>query len=186
MLQAMFINEISNKIKQYIELEIGMNDRLDAGLYFRYSQSESNNFFEFDGYKLKVRYRLFEPNKVSLNPILYFESYMDPDFSMTKLEHKLILTKDWGSFNIAFNPTVEVEIDEEETEIELYSAMSYKLNSVLRLGLESKLSEYGDYIGPTFSHGSEDIFISFGFLKAIRKESDQPDQIVRFILGAHI
>ena len=142
--------------------------------------------FKFDGYKLKVRYRLFKPNKVTLNPILYFESYMDPDFLTTKLEHKLILTKDWGSFNIALNPTVEFEIDEQKTEIELYSAMSYKLNRVLRLGLECKLSEYGNYIGPTFSHGSEDIFISFGLLKSVRKKADQPDQMVRFILGAHI
>ena len=129
---------------------------------------------------------MFKPDKVKLNPILYFESYMDPNFSITKLENKLILTKDWGALNIALNPTVEFEIDDEETEVELYAAISYKLNRVLILGVESKFSEYADYIGPTFSHGSEDVFISFGFLNAIRKESDQPDQIVRFILGAHI
>ena len=91
-----------------------------------------------------------------------------------------------GNLNLAFNPTIEFEIEEAETELELYSAISYKLNRVLRLGLECKLSEYGDYIGPTFSHGSEDIFISLGLLKAIRKESDQPDQMVRFILGTHL
>ena len=164
-----------------------MNDRLDAGIYFRYHQLDSDNIFVFDGFKLKVRYRLFEFNNTGINPILYFESYMDPDFSMPKLEHKLILTRDFGNLNLAFNPTIELEFEEEtEVEVELYSAMSYKLNRVLRLGLEFKLSEYGDYIGPTFSHGSEDIFISFGILKAIRKESGQPDQMIRFILGTHI
>ena len=30
------------------------------------------------------------------------------------------------------------------------------------------------------------IFISFGLLKSIRKESGQADQMVRFILGAHL
>jgi len=177
-----------NKLKQYIELEVGMNDRLDAGVYFRYSQPEegTGGGVTFDGYKLKIRWRLFRPDKVKLNPILYFESYMDPDFTMTKLEHKLILTKDFGNLNLAFNPTIEFEMEENELEFEIYSAFSYRLNPVLRLGLEFKLSEYGDYIGPTLSHGSEDIFISLGLLKSIRKESDQPDQMVRFILGTHL
>ena len=181
-----YSDDSPNKTKQYIEFEVGMNDRLDAGIYFRYHQSESDNVFVFDGFKLKVRYRLFEFNNTGINPILYFESYIDPDFSMPKLEHKLILTKDYGSLNVAFNPTVEFKVEEAETEFELYSAISYKLNRVLRLGLECKLSEYGDYIGPTFSHGSENIFISLGLLRSIRKESGQADQMIRLILGAHL
>ena len=140
-----------NKLKQYIELEVGMNDRLDAGVYLRYSQiNDVEPYFKFDGYKLKTRYRLFKVDKFKWNPILYFESYMDPDFSITKFEHKLILTRNFGNLNLAFNPTIEFEFEEEtEIEVELYSAFSYKLNPVLRLGLEFKLSEYGDYIGPT-------------------------------------
>ena len=60
------------------------------------------------------------------------------------------------------------------------------MNRVLRLGLECKLSEYGDYIGPTFSHGGEEIFISFGLLTAIRKKIDKPNRMIRFIVGVHI
>jgi hypothetical protein len=143
--------------EQQMELEIGMTDKFDFSIYQRYSQKPSQSF-KYDGFKLRGRYKL-NPNKL-FDPLIYAEYKNDPSLSGSEWEFKLILAKDYGKLNISINPIIEIENN--ETEFEYAAGMHYQLKPLFGIGLEATGSEYANYIGPTITHGNENVWVSFG------------------------
>jgi hypothetical protein len=101
-----------------------------------------------------------------------------------QLELKVILAKDIGNFNIAYNQILNQALESDGiTESEYALGIKYKLNNRFSLGMESKGSYLSDkyYFGPTFSLGFRKFWVSAGLVSAMHKRAD--DLQVRVIAG---
>ena len=177
---------VSTKTGHQLELEIGMNERFDFAIYHQFEQQDS---FAYKGYKLRGRYRIGEKNQYILDPLLYLEYHGKPDFSEHGIESKLILAKETEKVIVSFNPVLEIEIEDDESEIETEYAMglTYKINKILNAGIEFKGSEYGHYWGPTISHGTHDIWFSLGSAFALGAVKEgKAEMEIRMIIGVGI
>ncbi|MBT4034426.1 MAG: hypothetical protein HOB84_06465 [Candidatus Marinimicrobia bacterium] len=166
------------------EYEIGMNDRFDVGLYQKFKQAH-NSAIAYDGFKLRMRFRLGEKGRWPLDPLIYLEYKNNASFDHSALETKLILARDYEKLNISLNPVLEFEFDDEaETEIEFeYTAgLSYLVHPLLNLGLETKGNTDQFYWGPTLSHGKKDLWFAIGFLFP-GSGNTSADRLMRFIIG---
>ena len=178
-------NDLSERTitNHQLELEIGMNERFDFAIYHQFEQQDA---MEYTGYKLRGRYRMGEQNKYLLDPLLYLEYHGKPDFLEHGIETKLILAKETDRLIVAFNPVLEIEIEDSDNKIETeYAAgLTYKLNKLFYAGIEIKGSEYGHYYGPTISHGTHDVWFSIGtaFVMGTVKEN-KPEMEIRMIMG---
>ena len=171
-----------------VEFEFGMNDHFDFSIYQNFQQPADGNF-QYTGYKLRARYRFGEKNKYLMDPLLYFEYKGKPDFSKHVLEWKLILAKDFESFNYAINPVFEIEYEDGEKEYEFkYNAGScYRINKLLRIGLEIKGGKNGHYLGPVISHGNDTFWVALGSAVAFTEiKNNKPGFMLRMILGIHL
>lgn len=171
-----------------IELEIGMNDRFDFAVYQVFGQAPNSSFI-YKGYKMRFRYRLGEKGSYLMDPLLYFEYKGKPDFSEHGLEGKLILAKDIGNFNVAINPVIEYEFedDEWESEIKYNAGINYKIGKLLTLGLEARGGENGHYIGPVISHGTGKAWVAFGSAIAFTDiKNNKPQLMLRMIIGVEL
>ncbi|MCP2605661.1 hypothetical protein NLC28_01645 [Candidatus Aminicenantes bacterium AC-335-O07] len=151
---------------------------------FKQSNKQNSSDFEYDGFKIRTRYRIGEKGKFFLDPLLYFEYIGDDDLSKPNIfEGKLVLAKDIGRFNFAYNQILKLELESNgETEHEYALGISYEISPILKLGLESK-GNYteGKYsLGPTISHGGR-FWVSFGILFALNDRTD--DVQARMIIG---
>lgn len=165
------------------EYEVGMNDRFDVGIYQKFKQSHATPI-SYEGFKLRMRYRLGEKGQWPLDPLIYLEYKDNAAFDHSALETKLILARDFDKFNLSLNPVLEFEFDDDETEVEFeYAAgLSYRLHPLLSLGLETKGNTEQFYWGPTFSHGKPDLWIALGLLYPGSAENSA-DRMMRFIIG---
>ncbi len=144
------------------ELEVGMTDRFDFAIYQVFSQAPKQSL-TYDGFQLRARYRIGEKGKYFLDPVLYLEYKGVPDFAVHGFEAKLILARDFGRFNIALNPILDIELaDSNEANSEYAVGMNYGVNDMLRLGIEAKGSESGHYIGPVIAHGKGRFWVAIG------------------------
>ncbi len=171
-----------------IEFEFGMNDKFDFSIYQNFEQP-ADGAFQYSGYKLRARYKFGEKNQYLMDPLLYFEYKGKPDFIKHVLEGKLILAKDYGSFNYAINPVFEIEYEDGEQEHEFkYNAGScYKINKLLSIGLEIKGGKNGHYLGPVISHGKDTFWVALGSAFAITEIiNNKPEIMLRMILGIHL
>ncbi|UCD37620.1 MAG: hypothetical protein JSW54_12460, partial [Fidelibacterota bacterium] len=103
-------------VEHRLELEVGMTDRFDFAIYQIFSQDFGSSLV-YDGFQLRARYRFGERGKYFVDPLLYLEYKSNADFSEREVEGKLILAKDFGRWNLAFNPILELE-HEDEWEVE--------------------------------------------------------------------
>ena len=171
-----------------IEFEFGMNDKFDFSIYQNFEQP-ADGAFQYSGYKLRARYKFGEKNQYLMDPLLYFEYKGKPDFIKHVLEGKLILAKEYGSFNYAINPVFEIEYEDGEQEHEFkYNAGScYKINKLLSIGLEIKGGKNGHYLGPVISHGKDTFWVALGSAFAITEIiNNKPEIMLRMILGIHL
>ena len=178
---------VSTKTGHQLELEIGMNKRSDFAVYHKFEQQEES--FTYKGYKLRVRYGIGEKNQYLLDPLLYLEYHGKPDFSEHGIESKLILAKETEKIIVSFNPVLEIEIEDDESEIETEYALglTYKLNKLFHTGIEFKGSEYGHYWGPTISHGTHNIWFSLGSAFELGTVKDgNPEMEIRMIIGVEL
>jgi len=165
------------------EYEIGMNNRFDVGIYQKFKQAHGAPL-AYDGFKLRMRYRLGEKGRWFMDPLIYLE-YKDNDaFDHSVLETKLILARDFEKLNLSLNPVLEFEFENDETEVEFeYTAgLSYRLHPLLSLGLETKGNTEEFYWGPTLSHGKQALWFAFGMLFP-GSEANSADRKMRFIIG---
>ena len=169
-------------ILQY-EYEIGMNDRFDVGIYQKSKQAHDSPIV-YDGFKLRMRFRLGEKGRWPLDPLIYLEYKDNAAFDHSVLETKLILTRNFEKLNISLNPVLEFEFDHDETEVEFeYTVgLSYRVHPILSLGLETKGNTEQFYWGPTLSHGKQDLWFAIGLLLPGSEEASA-DRLMRFIIG---
>lgn len=176
-----------NTWKHWIELEYGITDHWDISMYQQFKQSNkaSGSDFEYDGFKIRTRYRIGEKGKFLLDPLLYFEYIRNDDLSKPNVfEGKLILAKDIDKFNFSYNQILKQELESDgETEHEYAFGINYEISPRFKLGLESKgnYSKGKYYFGPTISLATERFWTSFGIALGLNDRSD--DLQTRIIVG---
>jgi hypothetical protein len=167
------------------EAEIGMNEHYDFAIYQVFKQSEGSGM-KYDGFKLRMRYKIGEQNQFFIDPLIYLEYKGNPGFSEHTIEGKLILAKTFDRFRFAINPYFEYEYEDEEWEFAAkYAAgFTYEFVPLFRAGIEAKGDETGNYFGPTIAHGVDNIWFALGTLFKIGEvDAGKPDYQVRMIIG---
>lgn len=178
-----------NTWKHWIELEYGVTDHFDVSMYqqFKQSNKSASSTFEYDGFKVRTRYRLFERGTLPVDILFYLEYIRPGDFKKANvLEEKLVLAKDIGNLNISYNQIFKQELESGgENEYEYASGISYEITPSFKIGVESKGSYLDEkyYIGPTIGWASSKFWVSAGVLGGITKKSD--DLQARLIVGVH-
>ncbi len=176
-----------NSIKPQLELEYGITDRWDVAMYqmWKFKNKKYENDSEYEGFKLRTRYRIGEKGKFFVDPLLYFEYIRDDDFSKPNVgEAKLILAKDLGDFNVSYNQVIKRNLEREgKTDHEYAAGINYAFTPRFRVGLESK----GNYpkekyaLGPTISYAFKKAFIAVGAVFGLNEQTD--DLQTRMIVG---
>ena len=171
-----------------VEYEYGLTNRWDVGVYERWQQTNTSDkdSFDYTGTKVKTRYRFGEKGMYPIDTLLYLE-YIHPDGSEeAELEGKVVLAKDFGKFNIAYNQIFETEINQSWQKSFLYEyavGLNYEFSLRLKLGIESAGSytkeEY--FIGPTVSWASKKFWVGFGAQAGLNDKTD--DFRCRLIIG---
>jgi len=176
-----------NTWKHWFELEYGITDHWDISMYQQLKQTNttSSNTFEYDGFKVRTRYRFMEKDELPLDTLLYLEYIRNDNLEKPNIiEGKVILAKDIEKFNIAYNQILKQELTSDgKTEHEYAAGLSYAVMSQFKIGVESK-GNYTDgkyYVGPTASWSTKRFWISIGAIAGLNKKSD--DLQTRMIIG---
>ncbi len=176
-----------NSWEHQLEYEYGLTDSWDIAVYQRWEQTTTpaDDKFEYTGTKVRTRYRLGERGVYPLDVLLYVE-YIRPDDSESPdvLEGKLILARDFGPLNVAYNQIIAEGLNHDgETEHEYAAGVGYEFNPAWKLGVEStgNLTEDKYYMGPTASWAGQRFWVALGALRGLNDRSD--DLRVRLIAG---
>lgn len=181
----------SNKWEYRIELEHGLTPKWDLSIYQIFAQNENDNL-KWDAFQIRTRYRLAEPGRFPLDPLLYLEYNRKTDLKLpNKAEVKLVLSRDFDRLNLAINPLYEIfwapgePKHEVGLDIGISTELSYRLSvgveSVTRMEFADSDTETASYFGPTISLASGEVFYSVGYVWGLTDESD--DARVRLLLG---
>ena len=176
-----------NTWKHWVELEYGITDHWDISMYQQFKQSNTtkSSTFEYDGFKIRTRYRLLEKDKLPVDTMLYLEYIRNDNLEKPNvMEGKVILAKDIWNFNISYNQIFKQELAlGGKTDHEYASGISYEITPSFKIGVESKGS-YTDrkyYIGPTIGWAASKFWVSVGVAGGLNKRSD--DLQARMIMG---
>jgi hypothetical protein len=99
-------------LRNMLELEYGITDRWDMALYNLLDTDTTTGDTGYGGAKLETRYRLLPAGSWLVDPIIYFELQLlreGHSDAKQKAEVKLILARDEGPWNVAFNLAAEAE-----------------------------------------------------------------------------
>jgi len=167
---------------QQLELEYGISDRVDVGIYQVYEQAADTPSMTYGGYKLKMRYRVAEKNTLPVD-ILFYAEHIESTTAGNAFEGKLVLAKDLGKLNLSYNQIYERTYGTGKGENEYAAGMSYEVVPWLRIGVESKGSySEGEYAaGPTLAWSGNRIWANLGAQYALNGKTN--DREVRFLLG---
>jgi len=183
------------------ELEFGLTDRLQLGLYLsdwsivnEHSHTEAN----WKNFAAEVIYNLSNPTTDFLGSALYAEVKAGDE--IFALEGKLILQKNFGPWIIAYNGIVEAEWEgpDYEEEIGVFEqtlGISYQVSPKFSVGVEAlheiefeEWEESGDsvvYVGPNASWRSGRYFTTATVLFQATDIDGEPDVQSRLIFGIH-
>jgi len=168
------------------ELEVGMTDWMDFAIYQVFSSSPDMGF-NYDGYKLRSRFKIGEKDQFFVDPLIYLEYKGVPDFQKHGIEMKFILAKDFGNFNVSLNPYFEVEkegADAWEFKPKYAAGICYATSHLMSFGVESKGDKNGIYLGPTLSHGFEHLWVGLSPLFSIGNVTEgKPEFYLRMIVA---
>jgi hypothetical protein len=167
---------------QQLELEYGVTDHFDVGIYQVYEQAADNPALTYAGFKLKARYRVAEKNALPVDVLFYLEQE-ESTVEGNAFEGKLILAKDLGKLNLAYNQIYERKYETGKGAHEYAAGMSYELAPWLRIGIESKGSyTEGEFAaGPTLAWMGNRIWANLGAVYGLNDKTR--DREVRFLLG---
>lgn len=197
-------DETETTWEHWLELEYGLTDKTDVGLYQMFKQNPESAL-QYNGYKLRMRHKFGSPGLYPLDPLIYLEFIQKPD--EIEFEQKLVLAKNLNKTFFALNFTFEQALEEEEekngekeTEVELQLnpsfGIGYQVRPSLSLGLEllnkNKISE-GEvknpalFVGPTISWATEKGWWTLNFLPLINRTEDvknaHDEFMVRSLIG---
>jgi len=179
------------------ELEIGINDRFQLGIYPLDWSHRSEDGYHYDGGAVELIYNLSNP---VINPVgisLYEEiSVARRHFEM---ESKLIAQKNFGRWIFDYNATLEAEwedqhLEEETGEFQQALGASYEISPRLSVGLEFLhefvFPEWRDdgkirnvFVGPNVSYRQGNWFVTTSFLAQATDTGNEPDFQWRTIFG---
>lgn len=181
------VREVSTWQHQ-VEIEYGLTDNWDISLYQMWNQSygtNSTSAFKYEGFKIRSRYKLFKSGEFIVDPLLYVEYIRNADISQPDvLEGKLVLAKDIGKVNVAYNQIVKQELDgDAEAEHEYAAGANYDLSPGFSAGLEAKgnYSEDKHAAGPVVSGETDKFWVSLGVAFGLNEKTD--DVQARMIAG---
>ena len=133
-----------------IELEYGITDRLQLAYYEVFTWNRANDWRR-DAFKVEAKNRFLESGELPVDIALYGE-YKNPngprDARSDEVEGKLILSRDFGNWNVVGNLIAERKINaHEDLQWEYTAGVSYAVKPQLRLGLELKetLGDQGEF-----------------------------------------
>jgi hypothetical protein len=174
-------------LESQVEIEVGMSKCFDFAIYQVFSQKPRMGL-NYSAFKMRARYKFGEKDKFIFDPLLYAEYKGVPDFSEHELEMKLIMSKDFGKFNISLNPVLTLEYEDEWKTVFGYDlGMSYKVLPLLSFGIEFKGEEDGHYFAPVISHGGHKIWIAAAPTFKLGKVKDgNPEFFFRMIMGVEL
>jgi hypothetical protein len=177
------------------ELEIGITDRFQLGIYPLDWSHHSDGGFEYNGGAVEAIYNLSNP---VINPVgisLYEEiSVARQHFES---ESKLIAQKNFGRWILDYNATLEAEwedrhLEEETGEFQQALGASYEISPRLSLGLEFLhefvFPDWSDrvtnvFIGPNVSYRRNQWFLTATAVAQATDTSGEPDFQLRTIFG---
>lgn len=132
-------NSASYHSQHQVELEYGITDHLQLAYYEAYKWNRENDW-QRDGFKIEAKARLAEAGQWPLDVAFYTE-YENPNGRQEtegdQLESKIILGRDFGPLNFAFNFITETDLSVHDNwNVEYTAGVSYALTPRVRLGLE--------------------------------------------------
>lgn len=174
--------------EQRVEVEFGITDRWDVSIYQIFEQ-QGGGSLKYNAFQLRTRYRLFEAGSLLFDPLLYFEYKRSANLQApNKFEGKIILARDFGALNTAFNFIEAFEFGgvESEFESEYTFGSSYEFAPAFKLGLEifgnfKSGDEASHYLGPTVSFASGKFWYTVGAGYGMTDSSN--DFRIRALLG---
>lgn len=122
------------------ELELGITDRLELGLYFAFRQGATSGTpaLRFEGMKQRLRYRFAEEGDLPVDIGVYLE--VAEFYDEIEIEEKLLLSRRFGYLTAVANLWVEQEyyFQTEETKLVYNPTVGavYELSPSFMLGLE--------------------------------------------------
>ena len=122
------------------ELELGITDRLELGLYFAFRQGATADTpaLRFEGMKQRLRYRFAEEGDLPVDIGLYLE--VAEFYNEIEIEQKLLLSRRFGYLTTVANLWVEQEYYFQDKEWKLIynptAGAVYELSPSFMLGLE--------------------------------------------------
>lgn len=178
----------SSSWQHQAELEYGLTDNWDISIYQMWKQSygtNSTSSFNYEGFKIRTRYKLFKSGEFFVDPLIYVEyirkaSLTEPDV----LEAKLVLAKDLGKFNLVYNAIIERELGGEgEIEHEYAAGVKYAVTGAFSIGLEAKgnYTESEHALGPVVSMETDKFWVSLGAVFGLNEATE--DVQARMIAG---
>ena len=139
-----------------VELEYGITNALEAGMYMVASQTDAGPL-AFSGYKARLRYRVWPLGTRGVDLAGYVEYIGTPTFDEHGIEGKLILAHEGKRLRAALNVTGEFAISEEGVEptLEPTAGIAWRPDPHVAVGAEGKLEmTFGDELeGPFFWAG---------------------------------
>ena len=134
-------NDDTYSSKHQLEIEYGVSDHLQLAYYEVYTWDRTKDW-ERDAFKLEAKLRFAEAGRWPIDLALYTE-YKNPDGSREQhsdaIENKVILSKDFGVWNVTANLVAEKDINtHSDWGFEYTAGASYAMSSLTRVGLEVK------------------------------------------------
>lgn len=176
-----------NTWEHYVELEYGITDRWDISIYQTWQQknTDAQDDFRYTGSKIRTRYRIGEKDQFPVDILLYAEYILgDGPKEYDKFEGKLILAKDFGKWNLAYNQIYEQKTrNGHDIEHGYATGLSYEFSPRWKMGIEStgNYTEEKYYLGPTVSWASQKVWANLGVLGGLNNRSN--DVQFRLIVG---
>ena len=179
------------------ELELGITDRFQLGIYPLDWSHQSDNGFHYNGGAVELIYNLSNPVIDPVGISLYEEiSVARQHFES---ESKLIAQKNFGRWIFDYNATLEAEwedrhLEEETGEFQQALGASYEISPRLSVGLEF-LHEFvfpdwrddekirNVFVGPNVSYRRNQWFVTVTALAQATDTSGEPDFQLRTIFG---
>ena len=168
--------------QQKVELEYGITDHLNVSLYQVFEQAVDSSTLTYVGYNIELKYRIAETNVLPVDVLLYAEHEASTIEGGVN-EGKIILAKDLGKLNIAYNQIYERVNNTGRDDHGYAVGTNYQLAPCLRVGVESTGSyTHGTYAaGPTLAWMGNKIWANIGAVFGLNRKTDDRD--VRFLLG---
>ncbi|OGF49499.1 MAG: hypothetical protein A2044_04835 [Candidatus Firestonebacteria bacterium GWA2_43_8] len=171
-------NMSASSWKWQLEIEYGVTDNFDMAIYEMFTQKiGAINIFEYEGFKLRARYKLFQKNQLPVDILLYLEMERSINLSIPAvIEGKIILAHTEGSLDLAYNQVIKQNTDTIAVAAHSYTAgAAYGLDSWIKVGIELKgsYSTGKHYLGPTISFITPTFYLNSGIVKGIHIGSNE-------------